>query len=85
MLTEPLPPLGSAPCNLLISAYAAFLTQNKLDDCPSHFENAHLFSPMNLHLQHQERFFSLQLPTSGVLLNASQAASGADSSFTPNE
>ncbi len=44
-------------------------SQNKLDDCLSRFENTHLFSPMNLHLQPQESFFSPPLQTSGVFVH----------------
>ena len=56
MLAKRPPPVGTVPCNRLASAHCFFL-KNKLDDCPSHFENAHLLSPMNLHLQPQESFF----------------------------
>jgi hypothetical protein len=45
-----------------------FSTQNNLDDCLSRFENAHSFSPMNLHLQPQESFFSPLLQKSGVFV-----------------
>jgi len=43
-------------------------SQNKLDDCPSALKNAHLLSPMNLHLEPQEPFFLLPLRTSGVFV-----------------
>ena len=43
-------------------------SQNKLDDCLSQFENTHLFSPMNLHLQPQDAFFSSPLQTSGIFV-----------------
>jgi hypothetical protein len=43
-------------------------SQNKLDDCPSALKNAHLLSPMNLHLQHQESFFSQPSQTTGVFV-----------------
>jgi peptidyl-prolyl cis-trans isomerase A (cyclophilin A) len=45
-----------------------------LDDCRLRFEDAHLFYPMNLHLQHQKHLFVASV-YSGVLLNACQAAS----------
>ena len=67
MLAKRPPPVGTVPCNRLASAHCFFL-KNKLDDCPSHFENAHLLSPMNLHLQPQEFFFSPPLQTSGVFV-----------------
>jgi len=44
----------------------------KLDDCPSALKNAHLFSPMNLHLQPQESFFSPPVQTSGVFVRRLQ-------------
>jgi hypothetical protein len=68
MLTKRLPPIGIASFNCVAPADVAFFKQNKLDDCLSALKNALLLSPMNLHLQPQESFFSPPLQTSGVVV-----------------
>ena len=84
MLAKRPPPVGTVPCNRLASAHCFFL-KNKLDDCPSRFENAHLFSPMNLHLQPQESFFRRLCRHPAFLFGTCGASCEADSSVTPSE
>lgn len=85
MLTKQLLSVGTASSNRSASAHAAFFMQNKLDDCPSHFENAHLISPMNLHFKASGTLLHHHCRHLAFLFSACGAPSGADSSANPNE